>query len=159
MKTTVSFKYFVSYCRLVCLLLQSLNSVLSMSRGSFVSPLPYGIIFVLMVVYSLFLSNYTSFQQTSHLLDSTSRAGRILVYSYQLQCLLLDLFGRVLSFQRSSNLVRVFYTAIRGCSDVRFFNQYSCAQSVPGAFQLDIFLRFIFTISWLISTFCILHTL
>ena len=143
MKTTVSFKYFVSYCRLVCLLLQSLNSVLSMSRGSFVSPLPYGIIFVLMVVYSLFLSNYTSFQQTSQLLDSTSRAGRILVYSYQLQCLLLDLFGRVLSFQRSSNLVRVFYTAIRGCSDVRFFNQYSCAQSVPGAFQLDICVLFL----------------
>ena len=68
----------------------------------------YGILFVQMVLYSLFLSNYTSFQLTFQSLVSTSRAGRIVVYSYQLHFLLSGLFGTVMSFQRSSNLVRVF---------------------------------------------------
>ena len=40
---------------------------------------------------------------------SKSRTDRILVYSYQLHCSFLGLFGTLLSFQRSSNLVRVFF--------------------------------------------------
>ena len=68
----------------------------------------YGIFFVHMVVHSLFLSGCTSFQLTSQSLVFTSRAGRILVYSYQLHFLFPGLFGTVLSFRKSFNLVRVF---------------------------------------------------
>ena len=111
-----------------------------------------------MVVHSLFLGDYKSFQLTLQSLISTSRADRILVYSYQLHCPLPGLFGTVLSFWRSSNLVRVFLhqgydlAAIHGCNDVSFINQCSCMPSFPGAFQLGIFPHCIFTISWLIST-------
>ena len=48
---------------------------------------------------------------------------------------------------------------MRGCNDVKFFNQYLCTLPFPGAFQLDIFLHCIFTISWLISNFAILNIL
>ena len=94
--------------RLACLFLQSINTVLSMSGWSFVHNSLYGIFFVQIVLHSLFLSDHTSFQLTFQSLVSTSRVGRILVYNYQLHFLLPGLFGTVLSFQRSSNLARVF---------------------------------------------------
>ena len=75
--------------RLVYLFLQSLNTVLSMSSWSLCHNSLYGILFVQMVVPSPFLSDYASFQPT---LVSTSKAGRILVYSYQLHFLLPGLF-------------------------------------------------------------------
>ena len=120
-----------------------------------------------MLVHSLFLSDYAPFQLTFKSLVSTSRACRIWVCSYQLHCLLVGLFGTTQSFQRSSNLVRIFLhqgydlatlVAIHGCNNIRFSNQYPCTASFPGAFQLGIFLHSIFTISWLISTFSILLT-
>lgn len=55
------------------------------------------------------------------------------------------LFGAVLSFHRSSNLVRVF---LHEGFDERFFNQYPCAPYFSGTFQLGIFLHCIFTITW-----------
>ena len=85
--------------RLVCLLLQSLSTVLSTSSCLFHDSL-YGIFFVQMVVHSLFLSDSISFQLTFQSQVSTSRSGIILVYIYHLHCLMLGL--------RSSNLVRVF---------------------------------------------------
>ena len=92
-------------------------------------------------------------------------AGRILIYSCQLNCLLLCLFGTVLSFQRSSNLARVFvhqgynlaacYTLLQWC---KIFQPMSLRTIFSGTFQLGIFLHCIFIISWLISTFSILFT-
>ena len=70
--------------RLVCLFLQSLNTVLSMSSRSFVSRLPLRHAFCSDGGTFSLTSDYTSFQLTFQSLLSTSGAGRILVYSYQL---------------------------------------------------------------------------
>ena len=132
-----------------------------MSGWSFVHNSLYGIFFVQIVLHSLFLSDHTSFQLTFQSLVSTSRVGRILVYSCQLHFLLPGLFGTVLSFQRSSNLVRVFLyqeccTATGDCNGVRFFNQYRCTSSFPVAFQLGIFLHCIYY--HFLADFNFLHT-
>ena len=53
----------------------------------------YGILFAQVLVHALFLSGYTIFSASAfQALVSTSGAGGILVYSYQLHCLLQGLF-------------------------------------------------------------------
>ena len=116
----------------------------------------------MMVVHSLFLGDYTSFQLTFQSLVPTSRVGRILVYSYQLCSPFPGLFGRALFIQSGKGLSpsRIWFscTAIRGCNDVSFLNQYPCTSFIPGAFELGILMHCIFTISWLISTLSVLFT-
>ena len=126
-----------------------------MSSWFFVPRLTLGILFLQLVVDSLFRGDYASFQLIFQSLVATSRSCRAFFYSYQLHCPFPGLFGAVLSFKRSSNLVAA---VICGCHDVRFFNQYLCRPSFPGGFQLGIILHCIFIISWLISTFFLLFT-
>ena len=83
-----------------CVSFYSFLTLLSMNSWSFVSRL-YDIHFVQIVVHSLFLVDYTSFQLIFQSFISKSRADMILIYSYQLHCHLPGLFGTVLSFQRS----------------------------------------------------------
>ena len=92
----------------MCFPLQSLSTILLMSSWSFVRQLPLQHSFSSDGSNSLFLGDYTSFQLRFQSLVSISRAGKILVYNYQLRCPLQGLFGTLLSFQRSSNMVRVF---------------------------------------------------
>ena len=126
----------------------------------------YSILFLQMVVHSLFLGDYTSFQLRFQSLVSISRAGKILVYNYQLRCPLQGLFGTLLSFQRSSNMVRVFLHQGYDLAALLFMGammQGFSTNILPhhffsGAFHLGIFLKCIFTISWLVSTISILFT-
>ena len=114
----------------------------------------YAILSVWIVIQFLFLSVYISFKLIFQLLVSTSRAGRILIYSYQLQYSLPGLFG-IQSGKGPPSTMWFNCTAIRGWNDVRFFNQYPCSPSFAGATQLVIFLFCIFTISSQPSPYCL----
>ena len=136
-----------------------------MSSRSFVSRLPLRHAFCSDGGTFSLTSDYTSFQLTFQSLLSTSGAGRILVYSYQLHFFAgsfwhSTVFPKVIQSGKGLSPSRIWFrcAAIRGCDDVRFFNQYLCIPSFPGAFQLGIFLHCIFTFSRLISTFSILFT-
>ena len=69
-------------------------------------------------------------------------------------------FPKVLESGKGLYPLRVWFSciAIRGCNDVRFFSQYPSTASFTRAFELDIFLHCIFSISWLMQTFFILFT-
>ena len=119
----------------------SFYSLLSLSMNSwpFVSHLTLQYPFCLNGSTFSFSRWYTAFQLISQSLVSTSRAQTILVSGYQLHCHLPGLFGAVLSFQRPSNLVRIF-----------LYHRYDLAA------QLGMILHCIFTIFRLISNFSIL---
>ena len=146
--------------RLVWLLLQSLNTILSMSSWSFIPRLPLWHPFC-SDSSTLSLSKWLYIFPANIPVISFHIKYRQDIGLYQLHCLLPGRFGTVLSFQRSSNLVRVFLyqeccTATGNCNDVRFFNQYRCTSSFPVAFQLGIFLHC--TYYHFLADFNFLHT-
>ena len=147
--------------RLVCLLLQSLNTVLSVSSWSFVPWLPKwhpfrsdGSTFSLSWWLYLFLTNipvisfHIKVRQDIGLYLSTALC---FVRSFWHS----TVFPKVIQSGQSLSPSRIRFscTTICGCNDVRLFMQYPCLPSFPGAFQLGIFLHCIFTFSWPISTF------
>ena len=91
---------------LLCLLLQSLSTVLSINNCVFFCNSLYNTLFTLMATRVLFPNNYTSCLQSSHSSTSTSRISRIWNYSYQLRCSLQFLFGIALQLQKSCSLAK-----------------------------------------------------
>ena len=88
--------YSLSMPWLVCLLLQSLNTVYQSAVGLLFHDSLYDILFVQMVVHSLSRRLYI-FSPSIPVISFHIKGKLILVYIYQLHCPLLGLFDTVLS--------------------------------------------------------------